>query len=341
MVYRYRVATVFGASGFIGRHLVRRLAKTGCVIRVVSRHPSGAGFLRTNGAVGQIVPMGCDVRSEESIRAAVQGADLVVNLIGILAESRRYSFQAVQAEAAGRIARVAKQAGVARFVQMSALGADAASGSRYARSKAEGERLVREAFPEATLFRPSIVFGPEDGFFNRFARMAMLSPALPLIGGGHTKFQPVYVGDVADAIMNALSTPESQGRTYELVGPRTYTFRELMQLVLSQTGRRNRLVSLPWGLAKVKAAFLELLPWKPLTRDQVELLKADNVASGKEPGLAELGVLPTAAEVILPTYMDQYRVGGRFSMQRNTGSRTSLSSSPAPETANPGRGKYV
>lgn len=313
MVYRYRIATVFGGSGFIGRHLIRRLARTGCVIRVPSRQPADAAFLRTLGSVGQIVPLPVTIRDDRSLAYAIRGADLVINLIGILAPSGGgSSFEAIQAELPGRIARIAKQEGVARLVQISAIGADAASASGYARSKAEGERRVLEAFPEATILRPSIVFGPEDGFFNRFGAMSMVSPFLPLIGGGTTRFQPVYVGDVCDAVMQALATPDSMGRTYELGGPRTYTFKELMQLVLKETGRSTRLLEIPWWLATVQAAVLEHLPGKLLTRDQVRLLRTDNVVSGALPGLAELGVQPTTAEVIIPTYMDRFRIGGRF-----------------------------
>ncbi|ACJ00560.1 complex I NDUFA9 subunit family protein [Rhodospirillum centenum] len=313
MVYRYRIATVFGGSGFIGRHLIRRLARTGCVIRVPSRQPADAAFLRTLGSVGQIVPLPVTIRDDRSLAYAIRGADLVINLIGILAPSGGgSSFEAVQAELPGRIARIAKQEGVARLVQMSAIGADAASPSGYASSKAEGERRVLEAFPEATILRPSIVFGPEDGFFNRFGAMSLVSPFLPLIGGGKTRFQPVYVGDVCDAVMQALATPDSMGRTYELGGPRVYTFKELMQLVLKETGRYKRLLEIPWWLATLQGAVLEHLPGKMLTRDQVRLLRKDNVVSGTLPGLAELGVTPTAAEVIIPTYMDKFRIGGRF-----------------------------
>ncbi|MFC7334614.1 complex I NDUFA9 subunit family protein [Rhodocista pekingensis] len=314
MVYRYRIATVFGGSGFIGRHLIRRLARTGCVIRVPSRQPADAAFLRTLGSVGQIVPLPVTIRDDRSLAYAIRGADLVINLIGILAPSGGgSSFEAIQAELPGRIARIAKQEGVARLVQISAIGADPNSPSGYASSKAEGERRVLEAFPEATILRPSIVFGPEDGFFNRFGAMSMVSPFLPLIGGGTTRFQPVYVGDVCDAVMQALATPDSMGRTYELGGPRTYTFKELMQLVLKETGRSTRLLEIPWWLATVQAAVLEHLPGKLLTRDQVRLLRTDNVVSGALPGLAELGVQPTTAEVIIPTYMDRFRIGGRFS----------------------------
>ncbi|MDE1149295.1 MAG: complex I NDUFA9 subunit family protein [Azospirillaceae bacterium] len=312
-----RIATVFGGAGFIGRHVIRRLARTGCIIRVPARHPGEAAFLKTNGAVGQIVPMAVDIADDASVARAIEGADLVINLMGILAESgRRQRFDLVHGEGPGRIARLAKGADVARLIHVSALGADAGSRSAYARSKAAGEQAVRAVFPEATILRPSVIFGPEDNFFNRFAGMAARLPFVPLIGGGSTRFQPVYVGDVADAIINAALNTGAEGKTFELGGPRAYSFRELVQLTLDLTGRKTRLVSLPWGLASLQATFLELVPGKPLTRDQVTLLKSDNVLSGKLPGLADLGVTPTAAEVILPTYLDRFQVNGRFDTYR-------------------------
>jgi NADH dehydrogenase len=306
---------VFGGGGFIGRHLIRRLGKSGSVVRVPTRHLSRVGFLRTAGFVGQIVPEMIDVFDDVALRAAIDGADRVVNLIGILSESRRQSFAAVHGELPGRIARLAREAGVRRLVHVSALGAGAQSSSAYARSKQAGEAAVTEAFPAATILRPSVVFGPEDGFFNRFAAMAGLSPALPLIGGGNTKFQPVYVGDVADAIEAALERPDAPGRLYELGGPRVYSFKALMELLLAEIGAKRLLVSIPWTIARWQAAFAELLPGPPLTRDQVELLKSDNILSGSAPGLEALGLKPTAAELILPTYLDRFRRGGRFSRQ--------------------------
>jgi NADH dehydrogenase len=305
-------AVVFGGGGFIGRHLVRRLAKTGAVIRVPSRHVSQLGFLRTAGVVGQIVPEIMSTFDDAELAAAIQGADMVVNLIGILSENRKGAFDRVHADLPGRIAQAAAAAGAGRLVQVSALGISADSESAYARSKAAGEAAVKAAFPLATILRPSIVFGPEDQFFNRFAAMAGMSPALPLIGGGLTRFQPVYVGDVADAIMAALTRPDSQGKTYELGGPTTYSFKQLMELLLTEIGAKRLLVPIPWGIARLQGAVAENLPGKPLTRDQVELLKKDNVVSGTMPGLSDLGVAATAAEVILPTYLDRFRKGGRF-----------------------------
>jgi uncharacterized protein YbjT (DUF2867 family) len=313
-----KTATIFGASGFLGRHLVRRLAKTGAVIRAAVRHPVQAGYLKPMGDVGQIVPIGVDIGRDRDIAAAVAGADLVVNLVGILYQGGGQRFHSVQAEGPARIARAAAAAGATSLVQVSAIGADPHSRSLYAQSKAAGEAAVRDLFPAAAILRPSIMFGPEDHFFNRFATLARFSPALPLIGGGHTKFQPVYVGDVAAAIMAALMQPQAKGKLYELGGPRIYSFRDLMQLMLRAIGRRRLLVNLPFGLAKFEAAFLELLPVPPLTRDQVELLKRDNVVAPGALGLADLGIQPTAVEAILPTYLDRFRAGGRFAALHRT-----------------------
>jgi NADH dehydrogenase len=306
-------ATILGGGGFIGRHLVRRLARDGVVIRVPSRRPSRLGFLRTAGTVGQIVPELVDIFNDGELTDSIRGADVVVNLVGILAPSGRSTFARAHAELPARIARIAAATGVKQLVHVSALGASAESPAAYARSKAAGEAALRAGFPAATILRPSIVFGPEDQFFNRFAAMTRISPALPLIGGGLTRFQPVYVGDVADAIVAALRLPGAAGLDYELGGPAVYSFRELMEMLLSVIGSKRLLVPLPWALASVQAAVLERVPGKPLTRDQVELLKQDNVVSGLKPGLAELGIRPTAVEVILPTYLDRFRKGGRFS----------------------------
>ncbi|KZD11020.1 complex I NDUFA9 subunit family protein [Oceanibaculum pacificum] len=311
---KHAVVTVFGGSGFIGRYVVQRLAKTGARVNVAVRHPERARFLKPMGHVGQVTPFFCSIADPESVARAVQGADAVVNLVGILAPGGHHAgFDDIHAEGARLVAEAAKAAGVKAMVQVSALGANAESESAYARSKAAGEEAVRAAFPEATILRPSIVFGPEDSFFNRFAAMSALTPALPLIGGGHTKFQPVYVGDVADAVMIALAKPECQGQTYELGGPTTYSFKQLLELMMSETGRKRLLVPIPFGLAEIKGAILGMLPKPLLTRDQVLLLKQDNVVSGALPGLAELGIAPTTVEVILPTYMDRFRIGGRYS----------------------------
>ena len=304
--------TVFGGSGFIGRHLVRRLARQGWIIRVAVRRPSEALFLKPLGDVGQITPIRAPVQDPAAVQAAVAGARAVVNLVGILYERGARSFAAVHARAPQSIASAAAEAGAERLVQVSAIGADLHAEADYARSKAAGEAAVKTAFPSASILRPSVVFGPEDDFFNRFAVMARLSPALPLIGGGETKFQPVYVGDVAEAIATCLIDPDCQGKTYELGGPRVYTFKELMELLLAQIGRRRLLLPLPFALADLQAMFLEKLPVPPLTRDQVKLLRHDNVVSPGALTLADLGITPVAAESVVPTYLDRYRKGGRF-----------------------------
>lgn len=309
---RIRRVTVFGASGFIGRYVVKRLGQRGIIVAAAGRDPDRAGVLRPMGDVGQIAPIRADVTNEAEVRAAMTGADAVVNLVGILHESGGQAFEPVHRDAPARIGRLAAELGVRRVVHVSALGADPGSSAAYARTKAEGESSLRHAFPAAVVHRPSVVFGPEDQFFNRFAAMIRDFPILPLIGGGHTRFQPVYVGDVADAIVKTLLEPGHDGRTYQLGGPRVYTFRELLELLQRELGRRRPMISAPWGIAKLKARFFELLPNPPLTRDQVELLKHDNVVDRGAPGLAELGIEATAVEVILPTYMDRFRKGGWF-----------------------------
>ena len=303
------VATVFGGSGFIGRYVVKRLAAEGHVVRVAVRDPEGALFLKPMGAVGQVVPLAANVTNAAAVARAVEGADLVVNLVGILAEHRPGDFARVQAEGAKAVAAASAAAGVKRLVQLSAIGADTASPSLYARSKGQGEQAVQAAFPAATILRPSIVFGPEDQFFKRFAAIAAISPVMPVIAGG-TKFQPVYVGDVADAVMAALHRPEARGRIYELGGPTVYTFRELMAWILAQTRRRRRLVTVPGWLADLQAAVLEKLPGKLLTRDQLLLLTKDNVVGPGVLSLAELGIRATPVDLIVPQYLARFRPGG-------------------------------
>ncbi len=305
--------TVFGGSGFIGRHVIRRLAKRGARVRAAVRQPNLAGYLKVMGDAGQIEPVQANIRYESSIVQAMRGADKVINLVGILHESGPQKFTRVQAEGAAAIARAASAAGVRKLVHVSAIGADAASSSSYARSKAAGEAAVREHFPAATIIRPSVVFGPEDDFFNRFAMLARLLPALPLIGGGHTKMQPVYAGDVADAIVRALDDAATDGKTYELGGPHIYTMKQIMEMVLEQTGRRRLLLPLPFFAARIQAALLQILPKPLLTVDQVRLLETDNIVSQGALTLKDLGVTqPTSAEVVLPTYLYRYRRTGQF-----------------------------
>jgi len=308
-------ATVVGGSGFIGRYVVERLAERGTIIAVVSRHAGEAGFLKPMGDVGQIALIDGDLRDEARLGAVLAGAEAVVTSVGILYERGRQRFEAVHVEGPARLARLAAAAGARHFVHISALSADPQSPSAYARTKAAGEAAVLAAFPAATILRPSIVFGPEDDFFNRFARMACVSPVLPLIGGGATRFQPVYVGDVAAAVVAALDRPEAQGKTYQLGGPKAYSFRELLELMLTTIGRKRVLMSLPSGLASTQALFLEWLPKPPLTRDQIKLLQRDNLVEPKALGFADLGIAPTALELVLPSYLERFRRGGSLNLR--------------------------
>jgi NADH dehydrogenase len=313
-----RQVTVFGASGFIGRHVVRRLAADGARIVAAVRDPVAADFLRPMGDVGQIAALACDVRNPDLVARALRGSDAAVNLVGILYETRRIRFGAIHGEAPGIIARAAATGGVEALVHISAIGAAADANSDYARSKGAGEAALRAGFPGAVVLRPSIVFGPEDDFFNRFAALARISPVLPLFGGGTTRFQPVYVCDVAEAVVRGLTRPELRGRTFELGGPHIRTFRELMEDILEVTGRRRDLVPLPLALADLIGYLGDLVAWfgiKPtLTRDQARQLRRDNVASGE--GFDALGIRPTAMDVVLPAYLDRFRKAGRFRPSR-------------------------
>ena len=298
-----QVVTVFGGSGFIGRNVVERLVKKDWMIRIAVRNLPRARVLMRSADGGKVTIFPAPVQDEKSVRSAVEGANAVVNLVGILYEKGAQTFQAIHHLGAARVAAVAAATGVQRLVHISAIGARAEAGAGYARSKGAGEEAVRKTFPKATVLRPSIVFGPGDSFLNLFARMARLSPVLPLIGGGRTRFQPVYVGDVADAIMRCLEDPACQGNTYELGGPRVYTFRQLIEIVLRQTRRPRLLISIPFGLAELQAAFLELLPVPPLTRDQVRLLRQDNVVGENALTLEKLRITPKALEDIIPVYL--------------------------------------
>jgi NADH dehydrogenase len=310
------LVTVFGGSGFLGRHVIRALAKRDYRIRVGVRRPDLAGHLQPLGKVGQIHAVQANLRYPASVQAAARGASVIVNLVGILAEGGAQTFDAVQAKGAETVARAASEIG-ARVVHVSAIGADANSTSRYARAKAAGEAAVLAAAPAATIIRPSVVFGPEDHFTNRFAGLARLSPVLPLIGGGLTKLQPVYAGDVATAIADAVDGKTRAGATYELGGPEVMTMREILEVILRVTERNCMLAPLPFALAKFKAAFLQFAPGDfKLTPDQVELLRHDNVVSdaAKAAGLTleGLGITPDSLEAVTPSYLWRYRKTGQF-----------------------------
>ncbi|MEJ1157378.1 complex I NDUFA9 subunit family protein [Prosthecomicrobium sp. N25] len=317
-----KLVTVFGGSGFVGRYVVRAFAQAGWRVRAACRRPDLAGHLQPYGAVGQIQAVQANLRPEHrwSVDRAVHGADAVVNLVGILHASGHQTFEAVQAEGPGIVAEAARAAGIGAVVQVSAIGADAESSSVYARSKAAGEAAVLAAVPGAVILRPSIVFGPEDDFFNRFAGMARLSPVLPLIGGGETRFQPVYVGDVAAAAFTAATGGAKPGTVYELGGPEVKTFRALMEEMLEVVGRRRILLPIPFGLARLQAKVLQLLPSPLLTEDQVEVLKVDNVVSeaairdGRT--LSGLGIEARTLASILPSYLWRFRQSGQFDTRR-------------------------
>jgi uncharacterized protein YbjT (DUF2867 family) len=310
------LVTVFGGSGFLGRHVVRALVKRDYRVRVAVRRPELAGHLQPLGRVGQIHSVQANLRFPASVEAAMRDSEVAINLVGILTESGGQRFEAVQGAGAGTVARAARAAG-ARMAHVSAIGADAQSSSRYARAKATGEQAVLAAVPDATIIRPSLMFGPEDQFTNRFAALARMAPALPLIGGGVTRLQPVYVGDVATAVADAADGKTRPGGIYEFGGPEVLTMREIMEIILAITERKRMLLSLPFGLARLQAAFLQFAPGAlKLTPDQVELLRVDNVVSdaAKAAGLTlqGLGISSDSLEAIAPQYLWRFRAAGQF-----------------------------
>ena len=324
-----RVVTVFGGTGFIGRHVIQRLARQGATVRVPTRDTEAANSLKPLGEIGQITPIPFNSSDPASIARALNGADQAINLIGILSEWGKSTFEKIHVDTASAIATAAAEAGIKQLIHVSALGASEQSKSSYARSKAAGEKAVKEAFPDAVIVRPSAVFGQQDRFFNMFASLARFTPVLPVFGcplipkiklfaedsivdldfygDGGTRLQPVYVGDVGDAIIKILDDQSCAGKIYELGGPEVYSFKAMLDMVLNESGRTRLLVPYPFALARFWAWFLEFLPKPLLTRDQVTLLKSDNVVSGDLPGFAELGIEPAAAEAMLPTYLRRFR----------------------------------
>jgi uncharacterized protein YbjT (DUF2867 family) len=315
------LVTVFGGSGFLGRHVVRALARSGYRIRVAVRRPEFAGHLQPLGCVGQIHAVQANLRHQGSVAAAARDADAIINLVGILFERGRQKFDAVHALGAQAVALAAAATG-ARLVHVSAIGADGRSPSHYARSKAAGEQHVLAAVPSAVIVRPSILFGPEDAFFNKFAAIATISPALPLIGGGHTLFQPAFAGDVAAAIVSAMEGRARAGQIYELGGPEVRSFRELMVFVLDTIERRRLLVPIPFAIARMQASVLQWMPTPLLTPDQVELLRADNIVSEAAKREArtidQLGIDPVAMESVVPSYLWRFRKRGQFQTTEDT-----------------------
>ncbi len=310
-----RVA-VLGGSGFIGRYIVQRLAERGCVVAVGGRNAASARFLKVRGDVGQVELLNISIADPSRLPAFLEGNQALVNCVGILQEGGAQRFEAIHHTAPALLGRLAREAGIERFVHISAIGADPRSASAYARTKGQGEQALRDACPTVTILRPSLVFGPEDHFFNRFGALALLSPVLPLIGGGETRFQPIYVGDVAAAAIRCLDDPATAGRTYELGGPQTYTFRALLELLLAEIGRKRLFVDIPFAIASLQARLISLVPNAPLTPDQVEMLKVDNTVAAGALGFAELGMTPTPLEAILPSYLDRFRKGGYYARRR-------------------------
>lgn len=301
------IVTIVGGSGFLGRYVVRRLARAGWRIRVVVRNPDAAAPLKTAGDVGQISIVTGNIAKPETLAQSVEGSAAVVNLVGILFQSGRQNFNALHARGAEQLAMLARDKDVRRLVHLSSLGVEKASGSDYARTKVLGERAVRAVFPQATILRPSVMFGPEDNFFNQFAAMAAnpLVPCLPIIGS-KTRFQPVYVDDVANAVVACLTRADAPGQTYELGGPNIYSFRDIVTMAASFAPAPKSTLAVPFSLASVIGAFGEWLPRPPLTRDQVRLLKYDNIVSRDAKGFADLGITPTAVEGVIPGYLQRF-----------------------------------
>ena len=313
-----KIATVFGGTGFLGRQIVRELAALGVTVKVATRFPESAYYLKPCGAVGQIVPFSCDYTDPQSVRSAIKNSDYVVNCIGILFEKgKRSKFQRVHVDVPAMIAKACTDENVARFVHVSALGCDKGT-SKYAKSKLEGEKAVLSNYSKATILRPAVMFGADDNFFNMFAELSRYLPFLPAIGGGKMKMQPVYVGDVADAVLGALTSSGLlyHGKTYQLGGPDVLTFREVYQMIFRYTERPRKVISLPFWVAKVEAFFLQMLPKPLLTPDQVESLKSDNVVEEGAMGFRNFDIVPHSLETILPLYLEQYKAGGgRFSKE--------------------------
>src|SRR5918994_1311942 len=301
--------TVFGGSGFLGRQIVKRLAAEGARVRVAVRHPERASLLERRGRAGQITAVYADVWEEASVGAAVDGSEAVINMVGHYLERSKATFEATRGHGAMHVAQAAATAGVQRLVHISGLGTDPKSDSPYARARGIGEQLVTEAFPAATILRPGVIFGLEGGFLNRLAALARVLPVMPLFGAGETKLQPVFVGDVAEAIAEALATPTTRGRLYELGGPRVYTYKELMQPLLARSERKRLLMPVPYFAWEVLAALMAPLPSRSISRNQVELMQHDNVVRADAWTLADLGIAPTPVEAMWPMYPVQHCSG--------------------------------
>jgi NADH dehydrogenase len=317
MKQKDKIITIFGGAGFIGQHIVQELAREGYRLKIITRVPESAYELKTYGTVGQIVACTCNFNDDKAINDAVKGSFAVINLIGILFQKRKNSFKKAHIEIPEKISKACKKENVQKFIHVSALGIDKGQ-SKYAKSKREGEKLVRATFSKATILRPSVVFGAGDNFFNMFARLSTFLPALPLIGGGKTKFQPVFVGDIAEAVRNIVIEESSkyEGNIYQLGGPEVVTFKEIYERLLKEVNRQRALVSIPWTVARIQGTFLGLMPKPLLTADQVRSLKTDNIIEEPAKKLEDLGVIPTAMAAVLPRYLACYKRGGRFANKK-------------------------
>ncbi|MAS87507.1 MAG: hypothetical protein CMH30_05980 [Micavibrio sp.] len=311
MSQKYKVATVFGGTGFLGRHIIKQLADQGIRVRVATRHPKKAYFLKPYGTVGQISAEFCNGRDIQNVEKLVKGSDYVINLVGLLYEKGKNTFERAHIDLPQNIALAAAKFNVKSFIHISALGIDE-NKSKYAKTKKKGEEVILDLFPKVTILRPSLVFGPEDNFFNQFAALSKCLPALPLIGGGHTEFQPIYVGDVAKAVINCIDNPKTSGKIYELAGAEIFTFKQLLQKTLSYTGRDTALIPLPFFLARIEAVFLSLLPKPLLTQDQITSLHYHNIATGHHQTLEALNITPTLLDIVLPSYLSRFKQGGHF-----------------------------
>tara|TARA_B100000427_G_scaffold212890_1_gene177573 strand:- start:50 stop:991 length:942 start_codon:yes stop_codon:yes gene_type:complete len=307
-----KIIAIFGAGGFIGKHLMRELTKLDYRIKVATRSPYLKGYLKTQGNPGQIELFETNIFDLDSIKEVLNNCNFVINLVGILYETRKQKFDAVHSYFPDLLSKACSELGIEKLIHVSALGIKEKHPSKYMQSKLEGENKIRENFSGSKILRPSVIFGQEDKFFNTFAQIAQFSPMLPLIGGGKTKFAPIYVGDVAKAIVRALEINNSESEIYELGGPKEYSFKELMKILLTEIKKKRFLVSIPWGIARFQSYFLQMLPNPLLTPDQVELLKHSNVVTGNYPTLKDLGITGTEIQNILPKYIYRFRSGGQF-----------------------------
>lgn len=301
-----RIITLIGGTGFIGKYVVKHLAAKGYTVRVISRDPEGALSLKTSGDVGQIVLQYGDLAKPHTLEGKLEGSYAVINLVGILFERGRQNFSALHAQGAEKLAKMSKAAGVERYIHISSLGVDKAASSKYAKTKFFGEKATLAAFPEATILRPGVVFGPEDNFFNQFASILRFAPAFPLFGGGKTRFQPVYVGDIAEAVVKVLGDSTSQGKIFELAGPEVVTFKDILSFTAETINRKPTFFTMPFAFASLGATFAELIPVPPITRDQVRLLQYDNISNDGMLSFRDLGIHPTSFRLTVPSYLERF-----------------------------------